>query len=202
MAYARIGMYTTKPGTLDDILKKAEAELVPMTRQQPGFRRYFTVRTGEDTLVSATGWETKEQAERAAEQLSTWVRTEMGPAALKVENQVGEILISHLPSGNTTGYTGYARVAVWQFKPGTADALAERVKTEMVPLLEREPGFTGYGAVRTGENSAVTITAFASQEQAHAAGEKTGVWVREHAASSVESVERSEGPIIWSVQAG
>lgn len=202
MTYARIGMYTTKPGTLDDILKKAEAELVPMTRQQPGFRRYFAVRTGEDSLVSVTGWDTKEQAEQAAERLSSWVRAEMGPAALKVENQVGEVLITHFPSGDAPGYTGHARVAVWQFKPGTADALAERVKTEMVPLVEREPGFTGYGAVRTGENSAITVTAFASQEQAQAAGEKTAAWVREHAASSVESVERSEGTIVWSVRAG
>jgi heme-degrading monooxygenase HmoA len=202
MTYARIGMYTAKPGTLDDILKKAEAELVPMTRQQPGFRRYFTVRTGEDSLVSVTAWETKEQAEQAAEQLSSWVRTEMGPAVLKVENQVGEVQITRFPSGDAPGYTGYARVAVWQFKPGTADALAERAKVGMVPLMEREPGFTGYGAVRTGENSAVTVTAFASREQAQAAGEKTGVWVREHAMSSAESVERSEGEIVWSVRAG
>jgi heme-degrading monooxygenase HmoA len=201
MTYARIGMYTTKPGTLDGILKKAEAELVPMTRQQPGFRRYFTVRTGEDSLVSVTAWETKEQAEQAAERLSSWVRTEMGPAALKVENQVGEVLVTRFPGG-ATGYTGYARVAVWQFKPGTADALAERVRAEMVPLIEGAPGFTGYGVARTGENSAVTVTAFASQAQAQAAAEKTGAWVREHAASSVESVERSEGEIVWSVRAG
>lgn len=202
MAYARIGMYTTKPGTLDGILQKAEAELVPMTRQQPGFRRYFTVRTGDDSLVSVTAWETKEQAEQAAERLSGWVRTEMGPAALKVENQVGEVLVTRFPAGDATGYTGYARVAIWQFKPGTADALAQRVQAEMVPIMEREPGFTGYGVARTGENSAVTVTTFASQEQAQAAGEKTGAWVREHAASAVESVERSEGPIVWSVRAG
>ncbi|MDQ2786541.1 MAG: antibiotic biosynthesis monooxygenase [Chloroflexota bacterium] len=199
MAYARIGMYTVKPGTLDAILTKAEAELVPQTRQQPGFRRYFSVRTGEDSLVSVTIWEDKEQAEQAAERLSGWVRAEMGPSLVKVENQVGELTVSSVPSGEIHGY---ARIAVWQFKPGAADALTERVKAEMLPLMEGEPGFIGYGVARTGELSGVSVTAFASQEQSQAAAEKIAVWVREHAAASIASVERSEGAIVWGVRAG
>ncbi len=78
MAYARAGFYTAKPGALDDLLVKAEAELVPQTRQQPGFLRYFTVRTGDDALASVTVWQSKEQAEQAVERLSGWVRTTLG----------------------------------------------------------------------------------------------------------------------------
>jgi heme-degrading monooxygenase HmoA len=199
MAYARIGLYTTKPGTLDSILEKAEAELVPQTRQQPGFRRYFTVRTGEDSLVSVTVWDGKEQAEQAAERLSAWVRAELGPSLVAVENHVGEMVISSVPSGDIGGY---ARVGLWRFTPGTSDAVAERVRAEMVPQMEREPGFVGYGAARTGADSAISVSAYATKAQAQMAGEKAAAWVREHVGSSIESVERHEGAIVWGVRAG
>jgi heme-degrading monooxygenase HmoA len=198
MVYARAGFYTAKPGTLDDVLKKAEAELIPMNRQQPGFRSYFLIRTGPDSVVSVTSWESKAQADAAAERLSGWVRREMGPSLEKVENHVGEVVVSDVPPNFMTGY---GRVAVWRFKPGTADALSAKVRDEMVPLMVRQPGFTGYGVARTGEESAVSVTGFASKEQAQAAARETGAWVQEHAMSSVASVERSEGEILWSVRA-
>jgi quinol monooxygenase YgiN len=199
MAYARIGMYTFKPSTLNASLKKAEAELVPQTRQQPGFRRYFTVRTGGDSLISITVWDGKEQAEQAAERLSAWVRTEMGPSLIAVENHVGELVISSVPGSDISGY---ARIGLWRFKPGTSDAVAERVRAEIVPQMEREPGFVGYGAARTGADSAISVSAHATKEQAQAAGEKAAAWVREHVGSSIESVERHEGAIVWGVRAG
>lgn len=198
MAYARVGLYTVKPGTLDTILTKAQAELVPQTRQQPGFLLYFTVRTGEDSLVSVTVWQNEEQAERAAERLSTWVRDEMGPSLTNVENHVGEMVVSSVPSGEINGY---ARVALWRFTPGTADAVAARVRTELVPQMEREPGFAGYGAARTGEDSAISVSAHATKEQAQAAGERAAAWVREQVGPSIASVERHEGEIVWHVRA-
>ena len=198
MAYARVGFYTVKPGTLDGILQKAEAELVPRTQQQPGFLRYFTVRTGEDSLVSVTVWDDKEQAEQASERLSGWVRTEMGPSLITVDNHIGEMVVSRVPSGDISGY---ARVALWRFKPGTSDAVAEQVQEELVPRIERDPGFVGYGAVRTGVDSAISVSAYTSQEQARVGGEQAAAWVSEHVGPSIESVERQEGEIVWGVRA-
>lgn len=197
MTYARIGMYTVKPGTLDAILKKAE--LVPQTQQQPGFRRYFTIRTGEDSLFSLTVWEDKEQAEQAAERLSGWVRAEMGPSLVKVDNHVGEMVVSSVPGSDISGY---ALVRLLRFKPGTGDAVAEQVRAEIVPQMEWEPGFAGYGMARTGPDSAISVSVHTTKEQAQAAGERTAAWVREYVGSSVESVERSEGAIVWDVRAG
>jgi heme-degrading monooxygenase HmoA len=198
MAYARIGLYTVKPDTLDGILTRAAAELVPQTRQQPGFLRFFTIRTGEDSLVSVTVWQSKEQAEQAAERHSSWGRAAMGASLVKVDNHVGEMIISNVPSGEITGY---ARVGLWQFAPGTADAVAERVGTELVPQMERESGFAGYGAARSGEDSAISVHIFATDAQAHAAGEKAAAWVREQIGPAIASVERHEGEIVWHVRA-
>ncbi len=200
MTYARIGMYTVKPGTLDAILKKAEAELVPMKRQQPGFRRYFAIRTGDDSLVSVSVWEDKAQAEQAAERLSGWVRAEMGSSLVKAENHVGEITIASTPRG---GAAKYARIGVWHFNPGTdLVTLTERVKTEWVPLAEALPGFVQTGTVEIGERDMVSINAYASQEQATAPTGDSASWIQENLMPSVASVERSEGAIVWDVRAG
>ncbi len=80
MPYTRIARYTTKSGTLDDILRKAEAELVPMTRQQSGFQGYALVRSGPDECISVTTWESQAAARQAGEKLAGWVRQEMGPS--------------------------------------------------------------------------------------------------------------------------
>ena len=198
MTYARIGMYTVKPGTLDAILNKAEAEIVPMTRQQPGFRRYFTIRTGEDSLFSLTVWEDKEQAEQAAERLSSWVRAEMGPSLVKVENHVGEITNASAPRGETAGY---ARVAVWRFNAGTDLAtLTQRVKAEWIPLAEAQPGFVQHGIIQMGERDVISITAFASKRQAAAPTGDSAAWIQKNLMPSVASVERSEGALVWDVR--
>ncbi len=199
MTYARIGMYTAKPGTLDAILKKAETELVPQTRQQPGFRRYFTIRTGEDSLFSLTVWEDKAQAEQAAERLSGWVRAEMGPSLIKVENHVGEITIASTPRGEAAGY---ARIGVWRFKSGTdIAALTQRVKTEWIPLAEVQPGFVQSGTIQIGERDVVSINAYASKGQATAPTGDSAAWIQENLMPSVASVERSEGALVWDTRA-
>jgi len=198
MTYARIGMYTTKPGTLDAILKKAKTELVPMTRQQPGFRRYFTIRTGEDSLVSVSVWEDKEQAEQAAEHLSGWVRAEMGPSLIKIENHVGEVTIASTPRGEAAKY---ARVAVWRFNSGMDLAtMTQRVKTEWIPLAEAQPGFVQHGIIQIGERDVVSINAYASKEQATAPMGDSAAWIQENLMPSVASVERTEGALVWDVR--
>jgi hypothetical protein len=183
---------------LDGILVKAEAELVPQTRQQPGFLRYFTVRTGEDALVSVTIWQGKEQAEQAAERLSGWVRTELGPSLVNVENHVGEMVVSRILDNADRDY---ARVALWQFTPGTADAVTEQLRSEGLPQMEREPGFVGYGAARTGDDSAISVATYTTRDQADAAGEKAAAWARKRIGPSIVSVDRREGEIIWYVRA-
>src|SRR5690349_21537497 len=103
MVYARAGFYTAKPGTLDEVLTKGREELIPLNKQQPGFRSYFLIRTGPNTAVSVTSWESKEQADEATERLSAWVRREMGPSLEKAENHVGEVIISNVPPNFMTG---------------------------------------------------------------------------------------------------
>jgi heme-degrading monooxygenase HmoA len=91
MHHVRVGVYKFKPGTTDTIVAKAEAELLPLHRQQPGFVGYEVVRTGTDSVVSISTWETEAEAEDAAKRSVAWVNENIRGAIDTVENHIGEL---------------------------------------------------------------------------------------------------------------
>ena len=60
--HARVVMYTFKPGTIDDVTKKAEAGMLPMFRKHAGFRSYQVIKTGRDTGISLSLWTSEADA--------------------------------------------------------------------------------------------------------------------------------------------
>ncbi|HEY7908185.1 MAG TPA: antibiotic biosynthesis monooxygenase family protein [Thermomicrobiales bacterium] len=194
--HARIGFYTAKPGTLDAVLDRAEKELVPMMQEQPGFRRYTLVRTGPDTVVSLTGWETKEQAEAAAQQLSGWVREVMGPSLTSVENHIAEV-VTYTESSTTPPV--YGRVTDSQFPSGKTEEVRAKARTDFLPKLQEQPGFIRHIAFRPGPDRTITFMAFASQSALEAAERATDSW-RGYVASMATSTKRQAGEIVWSVR--
>jgi heme-degrading monooxygenase HmoA len=195
--HARIGFYTAQPGDLDHVLERARDEVIPMLELEPGFRRYTIVRTGPDSLVSLTGWETHEEAYLAARRLSAWVAEVMGQTLLSVENQIAEV-VHHTEAGRAA--PRYARLARFQFKEGRADALRRQVEAELVPLIQRQPGFVRYVVFQTGPESVIAYTAFASKEQSDAAAGATRSWVEQHVAADIASVDRYAGEVVWAVR--
>lgn len=194
--HARIGFYTARPGDLDAVLERARDEVIPMLESEFGFRRYTTVRTGPDTLVSITGWDTHAQAEMAARRLSAWVAEVMGQTLTSVENHVAEVI--SLTEASTAAPV-YGRVMVLQFMPGRAEEVAAKARAEFIPALQRQPGFIRHVAFRPGADRTITFTAFASREQTEAA-EAATQWWRDYVAPMAESVERHAGAVVWSVR--
>jgi heme-degrading monooxygenase HmoA len=198
MPFARIAYYTMKPGMIDTVLRKGEAELLPLTRQQPGFRSYTVFRTSPDSGISITGWESEEQANEAADRLGGWMRTEFGPSLLSAESHVGDVTLFH---GAHTGPPAFGRVSFWQAKPGSVPPLMPRLEAEYVPLLARQPGFVRCAIVQTSDHSTVSLSVFGTREQLHAAVDQVSPWIQEHVMPLAIAVERHEGDMVWSVWA-
>src|SRR4051812_45213808 len=59
MRHARVAVYKVKPGTVDEVLRKAEAGMLPVFQEQPGFVSYGAIKTGEDACISLTIWESR-----------------------------------------------------------------------------------------------------------------------------------------------
>jgi heme-degrading monooxygenase HmoA len=195
-AFARIGFYTAKPGTLDAVIARARTELVPMMQAEPGFRRYTVVRTGPAAIVSLSGWDSREQAQAAATNLSAWVREAMGESVLSMANHIAEVITVTEASTETPVY---GRVTDTRFPPGKVEEVRARAQTELLPVLRQQPGFIRHVAFRPAADRAMTFLAFASQAQLEAAEAATQTW-REYVASQATSTERHVGEVVWAVR--
>jgi heme-degrading monooxygenase HmoA len=63
---ARIALYRVKPGTADEVIRHAEAHLVPAYRGHPGFVAYGLITSGDAAVIALSIWDTAEQAAAAA----------------------------------------------------------------------------------------------------------------------------------------
>ena len=73
------------------MIQRAQAGLLPLFQQQPGFVAYGVVKTEGDTAVSISVWQSRQQAEAAVQTAGAWVKEHVGPALESVENQVGDL---------------------------------------------------------------------------------------------------------------
>jgi heme-degrading monooxygenase HmoA len=96
----------------------------------------------------------------------------------------------------------HVRVALYTFKSDTIDEVIRRAETGMLPTFRRQPGFVSYSVVKTGDNSAISITVWQSREQAEAAVQTAASWVRENIASMVETVQNHIGDLAFFSSAG
>jgi heme-degrading monooxygenase HmoA len=90
MQQARVGLYKLKPGTADEVIRRAEADLAVTYRYQSGFVAYGLIKSGDDALISLSIWDTAEQA-AAAIQTAAGEQRHFGEMIESVDNYVGDL---------------------------------------------------------------------------------------------------------------
>ena|SRR5207244_1302403 len=91
MSYARIAIHDLRPGTVNTSVGRAEAELLPLLRGQPGFLSYAVYKISEGQVASVSAWETREAADRAVELAEDWIHSSLTQAVLSSQVVVGEL---------------------------------------------------------------------------------------------------------------
>ena len=91
MQYARIAVYQVKPGTADEIARRAQDGMLPIFRSQPGFVAYGGVTTDMDTVISLSFWQTQQQAEAAVQVAASWIKDNLAEMVVAVQNHVGDL---------------------------------------------------------------------------------------------------------------
>ena len=196
--HARVGIYQVKPGTLDASLEKARNELLPRMREQPGLSRYTVVRTGPDSFVSLSRWETRAQAEQADATLSGWVKENMGPTVVSMQSHLGEATFTH---GQTAPdkTPKYGVVRVQTPKPDAPD-LTEKVRTEFNPIFEQQPGFNMRTNIATDDGTRISYTGWDSKEAWEKAQPTVSAWGEANIRPHMAKVEVHEGEVVWAVR--
>ena|SRR5579872_443367 len=91
MQHARVAVYQVKPGTTDEIVRRAQTGMLPVFRSQPGFVAYGGVTTDAETVISLSFWQTQEQAEAAVQVAASWIKDNLAGMVLSVQNHVGDL---------------------------------------------------------------------------------------------------------------
>ena len=105
MQYARIGVYQVKPDStiiIDKVIRTSQTGLLPILRNQPGFVSYGQVKTGQDSVISISFWQSRQQAEAAVQLIASWVKDNFPDLSESVQNYVGEVsfFTSAVPIGS------------------------------------------------------------------------------------------------------
>ena len=105
MQYARIAVYKAKPGstlTADETIRRSQTGMLPIFRNQPGFVSYGIVKTGPDSVISISFWQSRRQAEAAVQLAASWAKDNVAEMSESVQNYVGELsfFTSAVPIGS------------------------------------------------------------------------------------------------------
>lgn len=101
MQHARVAVYQFKPGTADEVIRRAQAGMLPTFRAQPGFVAYGLVKTSDSAGISLSFWQTEAEAEAAVKTAANWVKENLADLVVSVQNHVGDLafLSSAAPIG-------------------------------------------------------------------------------------------------------
>ncbi len=92
----------------------------------------------------------------------------------------------------------YMRIGVYQFQPDALDEVIKRAAEGMLPVLRQQPGFISYAIVKTGEGTGISLSTWATEEQANAAVGTIASWVQGNIAPMVASLQNHVGEVVLS----
>jgi hypothetical protein len=95
--FAAIRRGKLKPGMAEEFAKRVKAGAVPVLTKLPGFKAYYLVFGGEDTVMAVSLFASKKAAEDSQARLMPWIRENLGPLlASPTEAIEGEVVISEM----------------------------------------------------------------------------------------------------------
>ena len=90
----------------------------------------------------------------------------------------------------------YAAIRQVKAKPGSADALAERIKGA-IPIISGVSGFMGYYVIYAPDDTVTAISIFNKVEEAQESNRRALAWIEKHLAPYVVGqATATAGPVI------
>ena len=77
--YASIRRYQVDPGSVDEVIKKAEEGFMPIVAEVVGFSAYYIVNAGSGVIASFSVFEDQAGAEESIRLSADWVKDNLAP---------------------------------------------------------------------------------------------------------------------------
>jgi hypothetical protein len=96
--FAAIRRGKVKPGMASEFAKRVEAGAVPVMQKMDGFRGYYLIAGGDDTIVAISLFTNQAVAQTSTQTLMPWIKENLGPLlASPTEPTDGTVLIAVQP---------------------------------------------------------------------------------------------------------
>ena len=93
--FAAIRRGKVKPGMAQEFAKRVEAGALPAMKKMDGFKGYYLIAGGDDTIIAVSLFTNKAVAEGSTQKLMPWIKENLGPLlASPTEPIEGSVLVS------------------------------------------------------------------------------------------------------------
>ena len=93
--FAAIRRGKVKPGMAQEFAKRVEAGALPVMKKMDGFKGYYLIAGGDDTIIAVSLFINKNIAESSTQTLMPWIKENLGPLlASPTEAIDGTVLVS------------------------------------------------------------------------------------------------------------
>jgi hypothetical protein len=192
MSHARVAVYTFRSGSVDGHIAKGRAELPSLMLAQPGVIRYGVLRSGPDTLVSLSLFDSAEHAVAASKVMLTWVDRNIRGDIQDVQSMMGDVVVSDQATPPVSA--SYGRVAL--YSGANAAEAGRRAQESLIPQLRALEGYVRYTLVDTGSGTGVVYSGWQTRAQAEASAEISAAWRKEQGITSVLTATHI-GEFLW-----
>jgi hypothetical protein len=174
--YVTVRTYNAGP-QLAELSRRVRDGLVPVLRQQAGFRAYYAFETGDGRPVSVSVFDTRDTAMAANETVRAWVAENLkGLLPDAPEVMSGEMQHGVVPPRPQRGAGQEALHVTVRTYDGvdSVDRTFLRTRSTLVPLIKGQAGLRSYCSFGSEQvrGRLVSVTAFDTAEAAAAANER------------------------------
>jgi hypothetical protein len=95
--YAAIRQAKAKTGTVEELTRRIKEGAIPIISEVEGFRAYYVVYAGDDTVTAISLFNNFEGAEEANRRALAWIEQELSPLlAEQVHASAGPVIVHTL----------------------------------------------------------------------------------------------------------
>jgi hypothetical protein len=173
--HMRIARYRRTPGAdVNEIRRRIETGLVPLIRQQPGFRAFWSVTGDDDSGMGITVCEDKAALDAVLTHTIPWTSNNLRDLLpTPPEVRTGQVRHHALASGwdrdaSAEGQPLHCTVREYEGMEGDPERIVAIIREHTVPIITRSPGFRAHFTFfdEHDPHPGVGVVLFASREEA------------------------------------
>jgi hypothetical protein len=196
--YSVIRRYQGDAATQDELTRRVGETGRELITTIPGFISYALGVDGKGTLVTVGHFDDKTGADESSRRAAAWVREQASDLRVSPPSITeGELRLRRVAAGVEPKYGVMRR---YQVDPRNVEEIVRRATEGFVPIITQAPGFATYNVIDVGNGTIVSISSFASKEQADNSTRQAAAWVGQNIgplAPNPPEVTSAEVKVLW-----